>query len=91
MSVMYLPPLLDVTVNRPILSEEIFPLIGNILINTMFSQTTTSSGMGFGAIITLDITLLVIICLVYWRFLYFWQRCTLSLLMILGKHFSPIL
>ena len=56
MTMMYLPLLMVVTENDPVLLEEIFPLKGNILINAMFDRTPTSSGMGFGAVISLVIT-----------------------------------
>ena len=82
---MYLTPLLDVRGKIHVWSEEIFPLLVNILINTMFAQTPTSSGMGFGAIITLGITLGFIICFVDRRFFCSWRRGPLSVWIILGK------
>ena len=68
MTMVYFLPLLDITGICPVLSEDIFPLIGNILITTMFARTPTSSGMGFGSVITLGIILGVIIILVDQRF-----------------------
>ena len=74
MTMIYLPTMMDVTENPPVRSEEIFSLIGNILINTMFDRTPISSGMGFDAIITIGIALGVIIYLVYRRLFCSWQR-----------------
>ena len=46
---------MDVTGNRPVWFEEIFPILGKILINTMFDQTQTSSRMRSSVVITLGV------------------------------------
>ena len=55
MTMVYFPPLMDVTGNYPILYEEIFPQIGKTLMNNMFAQTPTSLGMVSGVVITLNV------------------------------------
>ena len=61
---------MDVTGNRPVWFEEIFPIIGFFLINTMFDQTLTSSRMGSSVVITLS----VIDFFMDWIFFRSWRR-----------------
>ena len=53
----------------------------------MFAWKQTSSGMEFGAVITLGITLGFITCLVDRIFFYSWRSYPLAVCMLLGKIF----
>ena len=76
---MYFPHPMDVTGNQHLWLEDIFPLMGNFLINTNLFLTPTSSGMGSDVVIVLG----VIGVLVDRRFFCSWRSSPFSMCMLL--------